>query len=125
MVEISQNTKLEIAVEIIAAKIAKCSIDGYRTKDDEIRNLLKEKKDISKYVPKETLNALNNIHFTEDYFHYLKYKITYNLYKLHILHLHNVFYSSLLYADHEIWLNYTGYIYHIYTPHTSNKTPVI
>ncbi len=40
-----------------------------------IRNLLKEKKDIKKYVPKETIEALNNYHFTEEYFPYLKYKI--------------------------------------------------
>ena len=48
MEEISQNTKLEIAVEIIAAKIAKCSRDGYRIKDNEIKNLLKERDEMYK-----------------------------------------------------------------------------
>lgn len=48
MDEISQNTKLEIAVEIIAAKIAKCSRDGYRIKDNEIKNLLKERDEMYK-----------------------------------------------------------------------------
>lgn len=48
MDEISQNTKLEIAVEIIAAKIAKCSREGYRIKDNEIRNLIKERDEMYK-----------------------------------------------------------------------------
>ena len=48
MEEISQTTKLEIAVEIIAAKIAKCSRDGYRIKDNEIKNLLKERDEMYK-----------------------------------------------------------------------------
>ena len=48
MDEISQNTKLEIAVEIIAAKIAKCSRDGYKIKDYEIKNLLKERDEMYK-----------------------------------------------------------------------------
>ncbi len=40
-----------------------------------IRKLLKEKKDIKKYVPKETLKYSRNIKFTEDFFPLLKYKI--------------------------------------------------
>ena len=45
-----------------------------------IRNLLKEKKDISKYVPVETLKYLKN----HDYFPYLKYKIISEINNLNI-----------------------------------------
>ncbi len=45
-----------------------------------IRNLLKEKKDISKYVPAETLKYLKN----HDYFPYLKYKIISEINNLNI-----------------------------------------
>ena len=40
-----------------------------------IRALLKEGKNVKKYVPSITFKTLNDIHFTEDYFPYLKYKI--------------------------------------------------
>lgn len=40
-----------------------------------IRNLLKEKKDISKYVPSKSLKYLNNVKFIDDYFDLIKYKI--------------------------------------------------
>ena len=40
-----------------------------------IRVALKDKKDIKKYVPKSTLSRLNNLHFIDDYYNLLKYKI--------------------------------------------------
>ncbi len=43
-----------------------------------IRLALKEKKDISKYVPKETLNYLNNMKYLDDYFILIKYQILSN-----------------------------------------------
>ncbi|MEE3344205.1 MAG: nucleotidyltransferase [Bacilli bacterium] len=41
-----------------------------------IRNMLNEKKDISKYIPKQVANHLYNNINNESYFPYLKYKIT-------------------------------------------------
>lgn len=49
-----------------------------------IRNLLINKKDISQYAPKETLTKMQNLHFTEDYFPYLKYKIISEINNLNI-----------------------------------------
>ena len=40
-----------------------------------IRNALKEKKDITDYIPSITKPYLDNLHFIEDYFPLLKYKI--------------------------------------------------
>ena len=40
--EMNQNTKLEVAIEVISAKIADLSKNGYTTEDEEMRNLLKE-----------------------------------------------------------------------------------
>ena len=42
MIGISQNTKLEIAVEIMAAKIAKTSKEGYTINDEKMQQLIKE-----------------------------------------------------------------------------------
>lgn len=39
----SKNTKLEIAVEIIAAKIAKTSKEGYSVNDEKMKQLLDER----------------------------------------------------------------------------------
>lgn len=39
----SHNTKLEVALEILSAKIADTSKKGYSTKDEEIKILLKER----------------------------------------------------------------------------------
>ena len=43
MIGISQNTKLEIAVEIMAAKIAKTSKEGYTVDDDKMKKLIDER----------------------------------------------------------------------------------
>lgn len=48
-------------------------LDGSAT---SIREALKEKKDIKGYIPDIELEYLNNLHFLEDYFPLLKYKIT-------------------------------------------------
>lgn len=40
--EMSLNTKLEVAVEIISAKIANLSREGYTTENPEMQQLLKE-----------------------------------------------------------------------------------
>lgn len=40
--EMSLNTKLEVAVEIISAKIASMSNAGYTTENPEMQELLKE-----------------------------------------------------------------------------------
>ncbi len=40
-----------------------------------IRNNLKENNDIKDYVPENTLKRLNNLHFIDDYYKLLKYKI--------------------------------------------------
>ena len=39
----NQNTKLEIAIEIMAAKIAKTSREGIKPEDEKMRELLDER----------------------------------------------------------------------------------
>ena len=51
------------------------NIEGKITSATSIRELLKNKKRIKKYVPKYSYKYLNNVLFIEDYFDYLKYKI--------------------------------------------------
>ena len=46
MIGISQNTKLEIAVEIMAAKIAKTSKEGYTINDEKMQQLIKERNEM-------------------------------------------------------------------------------
>lgn len=43
MSDINKNTKLEIAVEIIATKIAKTVKEGYNVNDDKIQKLIDER----------------------------------------------------------------------------------
>lgn len=50
-------------------------IDNEISSATAIRLALKNNKDISKLIPENELNKLNNLHFIEDYFPYLKYKI--------------------------------------------------
>jgi len=50
-------------------------LDGEIVSATAIRKALEKKEDISKFVPSETLKYLDNCHFSEDYFPYLKYKI--------------------------------------------------
>lgn len=44
MENISPNTKLEIAVEVIAAKIANVSNEGYTIKNKKMQELIEERK---------------------------------------------------------------------------------
>ena len=53
MIGISQNTKLEIAVEIMAAKIAKTSKEGYTINDEKMQQLIKERNE--KYIGNEDI----------------------------------------------------------------------
>lgn len=39
----NKNTKLEIAIEIMAAKIAKTSREGVKSEDEKMQELLKER----------------------------------------------------------------------------------
>lgn len=51
------------------------TIEGKITSATSIRELLKKKKNVKKYVPKYSYKYLDNPLFIEDYFDYLKYKI--------------------------------------------------
>ena len=53
MIGISQNTKLEIAVEIMAAKIAKTSKEGYKINDEKMQQLIKERNEM--YIGNEDI----------------------------------------------------------------------
>ena len=53
-------------------------IEGKITSANSIRELIKEKKDIKEYIPKEEYKYLNSPIFLEDYFDYLKYQIIIN-----------------------------------------------
>lgn len=48
MNDMNLNTKLEVAVEILAAKIAKTSKEGYSVEDKEIQTLLNEREEMYK-----------------------------------------------------------------------------
>lgn len=50
-------------------------LDNSISSATSIREALKNNQDISNQVPKETANELNNLHFIDDYFNILKYKI--------------------------------------------------
>ena len=53
MIGISQNTKLEIAVEIMAAKIAKTTKEGYTINDEKMQQLIKERNEM--YIGNEDI----------------------------------------------------------------------
>ena len=53
MIGISQNKKLEIAVEIMAAKIAKTSKEGYTINDEKMQQLIKERNEM--YIGNEDI----------------------------------------------------------------------
>ena len=48
MENINLNTKLEVAVEILAAKIAKCSREGHKIEYVEMQQLLYEREEMYK-----------------------------------------------------------------------------
>lgn len=49
--------------------------ENYTSSASSIREALKNNKDIKKHVPSDTLDYLNDLHFIDDYFDILKYKI--------------------------------------------------
>lgn len=60
----NENTKLEIAVEVMAAKIAKTAQEGKKPEDEEMQQLLKEK--IKMYQGnQETLDKIINVYGKE------------------------------------------------------------
>ncbi len=69
------NTDIEIKTIKRTNDFHNSSLNSNIISASTIRKLLKENKNISKYVPKETLNSLNKVHTTEEFFPYLKYKI--------------------------------------------------
>lgn len=59
--EMSLNTKLEVAVEIISAKIASLSKAGYTTENPEMQELLKEMDKM--YIgDEETIDKIINVY---------------------------------------------------------------
>lgn len=62
--ETSLNTKLEVAVEIISAKIAKLSNEKHGVEEPEMQNLLKEREKM--YAgDEETIDKIINIYGPE------------------------------------------------------------
>lgn len=60
----NENTKLEIAVEVMAAKIAKASREGIGPEDERMKQLLEEK--IKMYQGnQETLDKIINVYGKE------------------------------------------------------------
>lgn len=60
----NDNTKLEIAVEIMAAKIAKATREGIKPQDEKMRELLNEK--IKMYQgDKETIEKIIEVYGKE------------------------------------------------------------
>ena len=62
--EMSLNTKLEVAVEIISAKIANLSNAGYSVEDEEMKKLLKEM-DRMYTGDEETIEKIINVYGPE------------------------------------------------------------
>ncbi len=62
--EMSLNTKLEVAVEIISAKIANLSNAGYTVENEEMKQLLKEM-DKMYTGDEETINKIINVYGPE------------------------------------------------------------
>lgn len=62
--EMSLNTKLEVAVEIISAKIANLSNAGYSVEDEKMKKLLKEM-DKMYTGDEETIDKIINVYGPE------------------------------------------------------------
>ena len=60
----NDNTKLEIAIEIIAAKIAKVAREKNGVVDEELRNLLKEREEAYKFN-EEVIDKIINVYGAE------------------------------------------------------------
>lgn len=62
--KISLNAKLEVALEIISAKIAQMSKDGYTMENQEMKKLIEERKQMY-MVNEDTLNKIINEYGSE------------------------------------------------------------
>ena len=62
--EMSLNTKLEVAVEILSAKIASLSNAGFGTESKEMQTLLKER-DLMYTGDKEVIEKIINVYGPE------------------------------------------------------------
>lgn len=60
----NNNIKLEVAIEIMASKIAKMNRQGYDINSDEMKNLLKEKERLYN-CDMETIDKIINIYGKE------------------------------------------------------------
>ena len=60
----NDNTKLEVAIEIMASKIAKVVQEGYDVDSKEMRELLEEKEKMYK-CDKEIINKIINVYSKE------------------------------------------------------------
>lgn len=57
----NDNTKLEIAVEVMATTIAKCYKDGYTIKDKEMQDLVQEREEMYK-GNREVIDKIINVY---------------------------------------------------------------
>ena len=76
MENINLNTKLEVAVEILAARIAKCSREGHKIEDVEMQQLLYERDEMYKG------NKNIIIYIDPPYANTTGYKETFDIYSL-------------------------------------------
>lgn len=60
----NDNTKLEVAIEIMASKIAKTAQEGYDVESKEMRELLEEKEKMYK-CDKEIIDKIINVYGKE------------------------------------------------------------
>lgn len=60
----NDNIKLEVAIEIMASKIAQMNSDGYDINSDEMKQLLEEKKKLYE-CDMETIDKIINVYGKE------------------------------------------------------------
>ena len=60
----NDNTKLEVAIEIMASKIADTALKGFDVNSDEMKQLLKEKEEMYK-CNNEVLDKIINVYGKE------------------------------------------------------------
>lgn len=62
--KMSLNTKLEVAIEILSAKIAKTSREGFTVEDEKMKQLLDERKKLYA-CDEKTLEKIINVYGPE------------------------------------------------------------
>lgn len=72
---LKQNAKITVETIQRTNSYHEETLEDHISSATAIRMALNENKDISKQVPKETLPYLTDLHFEDDYFPFLKYKI--------------------------------------------------